>query len=428
VPATPRISLDEHQRAELHRLVRTRSLPAAVRLRARAILLAVKGVSQADIARKLETTPSTVRKWVDRFLLLGVPGILHDKPRKGRPRSITPELRDKIAHDTVCLRPTMGDRWTARSMAAYQGLPPATVHRVWAERGIDPRLLPAVTEASTMPDIAVVRAAAEAHRPKPRLVGRYDVERVVMRVRLVGVPRTLRAGYRVFEGLLKELLVRGSSDIPGDVDKLLQELEDKDICARASESMVESEFGRVVATVAYAGPGRIDTSLENLRVLWPPMLPHQRMPVLAMAMHVQNGITKLAEDRSPKGRDLRSMLANTGKAWPVEQEREPRLRGRPKDEKKRGVYRAGARERLFDAGGKARRFVDVVKDIASALGVAETTASRAVKAARRKSPIPRTWKNTLLAKRLAPLHTPFFSTLATEYRSAGLRSTPSIEK
>lgn len=400
-----------------------------MRLRARIVLRAAKGDSQTNIAQALETSPKTVRRWLHRFRELGVLGLLHDTPRRGRPRSITPEVKDKVEHDTVCVVPPTGTRWTARSMAAYQKLPPATIHRIWVERGIDPRQLPPPSAATTTPpDVATLRAVAQAHRPKPHLVGPRDIERVVMRVRPSGIPAELMPGYRVFEGLVRELLVRGSPDIERDVETMLHELDDDATLTCARHTMVGWEYSRIVATVAYAGPGSIDPSDDNLKVLWPPMFPHQRMPVHAMAMLVQNGLTELAKDRSARRSKLRSMLADTGKAWPVEQQKTARSRGRPKDEKKHGVYVIGARERLFDDHAKTRRFVDVVDDITKALAVAQGTASRAVKAARARWRVPAGWKRTLLAKRLAPLHTRFFTTLLpTNMPEKSAVPSPSVE-
>lgn len=380
-------------------------------------MLAASGHGVKLIAHRLETSPATVRKWVRRFEEHGIDGILHDRVRRGRPRTVTPEIRAKVVHDTLCSLPPTGSRWTVRSMAKHQGLPPATIHRIWEEHGIDPRRLPQPNATPSVPDIPTLRAAARNRPSKPHVVGRHDVERVVIRVRPSGIPAELKPGYRIFEGLLRELFVRGSRDIERDVETMLHELDDDATLTCARHTIVEWEVGRVVGTVAYAGPGSIDPSDDNLRALWPPMLPHQRMPVLALAMLVQNGLTKLAKDRSARGRKLRTMLADTRKAWPVEQEKPARSRGRPTDEKKHGVYVMGARERLFDEHAKVRWFVDVVDDITKALAVANGTASRAVKAARALWPVPAGWKRTLLARRLAPLHTQFFTTLNTPGKS-----------
>lgn len=400
--------LDQQTKASLNRLVRTKSTPPKTRLRARIILLAANGFSQAEIARKLLTSPSTVKDWLGRFHQHGLDALARDRIRSGRPRHITPEVKDKVAYDTLCMLPPSGVRWTVRSMAAYQGLPSATIQRIWVERGIDPRQIPTshVTNL-TAADIKAVRKTASGYGPKfPRLLGADDPCGVVLGMRPTGVPAELRAGYSVFEGLLAELLVRGSRNPPKDVWKMLRELHDAATQKCARTTVAAWEYGRIVATMAYAGPGTIDPGDEHLRVLWPPMLPHQRMPVLAMAMLVQNGLMKLAKDRSDAGVGLRARLRATGKGWPVEVTGVGS--GRPRNEVHRGAYVMGVRERLFDDHAEVLGFVEATRVIASATGVKERTVRREMKRERSERwSVPETWKTTLLAQRLAPLHADF---------------------
>lgn len=54
-------------------------------LRARIVLAAADGESNAAIAQDLNMSDDTVRKWRHRFCLHGLSG-LGDRPRSGRPR------------------------------------------------------------------------------------------------------------------------------------------------------------------------------------------------------------------------------------------------------------------------------------------------------------------------------------------------------
>jgi hypothetical protein len=54
-------------------------------LRARIVLAAAEGVSNAAIARMVGVCVDTVRKWRHRFCQHGIEGLV-DRPRRGRPR------------------------------------------------------------------------------------------------------------------------------------------------------------------------------------------------------------------------------------------------------------------------------------------------------------------------------------------------------
>jgi transposase-like protein len=58
-------------------------------VRAKIVLLAAEGHTNAEIARRLDTTERSVGKWRRRFREEGLPG-LDEKPRPGRPRSFSP--------------------------------------------------------------------------------------------------------------------------------------------------------------------------------------------------------------------------------------------------------------------------------------------------------------------------------------------------
>ncbi len=89
-----------------------------------------KGLSTAVAARQFNTTPKTVRKWVERFRAAGVDGL---RDRSSRPLS-SPSQTAPATRDAVeALR---RQRHTQQHIAAALGLSPATVSRILRGRGL----------------------------------------------------------------------------------------------------------------------------------------------------------------------------------------------------------------------------------------------------------------------------------------------------
>ena len=82
------ITVREADRRELERLQRSPSAPAGLTRRARAVLLMAQGVAGVEIAERTGYTVVQISRLRRRFAEHGVPG-LHDRPRSGRPPTIT---------------------------------------------------------------------------------------------------------------------------------------------------------------------------------------------------------------------------------------------------------------------------------------------------------------------------------------------------
>ncbi len=98
-----------------------------------AMVLAVVecGLSKAAAARKFNTTPKTVGKWVERFRAEGVDGL---RDRSSRPLS-SPDQTPQATCDAIeALR---RQRHTGAQIAAEAGVSPATVCRVLKRRGLN---------------------------------------------------------------------------------------------------------------------------------------------------------------------------------------------------------------------------------------------------------------------------------------------------
>jgi DNA-binding CsgD family transcriptional regulator len=84
-----RIELTAEQERELRRRAAAYSGPWRDVVRAKAILLAGQGVSNAAIAERLDVSRQSVSEWRKRFFEEGVAG-LEERPRPGRPSSYSP--------------------------------------------------------------------------------------------------------------------------------------------------------------------------------------------------------------------------------------------------------------------------------------------------------------------------------------------------
>ncbi len=124
----PAVTLTTEERQELEAVVRRRSTPQHLALRARIILLAAEGANNSQIARHLGVDVGTPRLWRSRWLGLGAVPLaelsiaerLEDGPRPGGPRRITAEQVCRITA-LACEVPRASARpisqWTGREIA-----------------------------------------------------------------------------------------------------------------------------------------------------------------------------------------------------------------------------------------------------------------------------------------------------------------------
>lgn len=144
----PRLVIDAAQRRDLQRMARSRVLSLRAMTRARIVLEAAEGTSNREVARRLGVSRPTVLQWRARFVAGGVQTLLHEAPRSGRPRRIDAGRVEAIVRATLETFPHPARRWSVRAMAAAYGVSPATVQRIWKERGLKPHLLAIFRPAS----------------------------------------------------------------------------------------------------------------------------------------------------------------------------------------------------------------------------------------------------------------------------------------
>lgn len=126
--------------------------------RAQVILLSAQGLTLEEISARSGLNRTNCMKWRKRFAVEGLDG-LKDKPRKGRPPTITPWQRAQVIR-LACERPSNGaNAWSRRELARVTGLGSTTVHRIlegaslkphkvhhWCGRSPDPEFEPKQTD------------------------------------------------------------------------------------------------------------------------------------------------------------------------------------------------------------------------------------------------------------------------------------------
>ena len=116
--------------------MRSSSVPSVVGFRARIVLALADGLSTTVVARGLETSPPTVRKWRDRYLAEGVDG-LWDYERSGRP-PVVDEAR--VVAETLTPPPEESGltHWSSRELAKRIGVSHNEIASIWRNWGIQP--------------------------------------------------------------------------------------------------------------------------------------------------------------------------------------------------------------------------------------------------------------------------------------------------
>ena len=113
--------MDTHKNAPLTPKGRERMVRAVVE----------GGLTKAEAARRFNTTPKTVSKWVDRFRTEGVEGL---RDRSSRPLSSPSQTPQATCAAVDALR---RQRHTGQQIAGELGLSPATVSRILRRLGLN---------------------------------------------------------------------------------------------------------------------------------------------------------------------------------------------------------------------------------------------------------------------------------------------------
>ena len=132
------IKLRRGDRRRLTDLTRIRTAPHRVVERAKIVLASAAGESGTTICRRLGVARPTVTLWLDRYEADGLPALLADRPRSGRPKQITPADEAAVVERTLHTQPPRGTHWSTRLMAQATGYHHATIARIWQAHGLQP--------------------------------------------------------------------------------------------------------------------------------------------------------------------------------------------------------------------------------------------------------------------------------------------------
>jgi transposase len=133
------VKLRDGDRAELERLVRTRTTPQRAVERARIVLASAAGLKNEEICSSVGVSPPTVTLWLNRYQESGVPGLLRDKQRSGRPKGISPEKEAEVVRMTQQAPPKgAGTHWSTRTLAPHVHVSAESVRRIWKAHGLQP--------------------------------------------------------------------------------------------------------------------------------------------------------------------------------------------------------------------------------------------------------------------------------------------------
>jgi len=133
----PEVALPSRELEQLESFATSRTLPHALVVRARIVLMAAQGMQNIDIARVVGLSRKTVGKWRQRFVKHGLEA-LYDEIRPGRPRTLKDERIAQLIKQTLESKPKGATHWSCRTMADAVGVSKSTVQRVWNTFGVQP--------------------------------------------------------------------------------------------------------------------------------------------------------------------------------------------------------------------------------------------------------------------------------------------------
>ena len=132
----PALPLREGDQAILEKVLRTSSTTAGAAQRARIVLMASQGTTNALIAELAGVSRPTVNLWRGRYLEHGMAGLV-DVQRPGRPKVV-----DDAAIITATLTPPpkrLGvTHWSSRLLAPRLGVHHSTITKAWKKYGVRP--------------------------------------------------------------------------------------------------------------------------------------------------------------------------------------------------------------------------------------------------------------------------------------------------
>jgi len=112
-----KIELSQQERNQLTKLTRQGTEKVRKVKRAKILLLADEGKKDKEIAERVEVSVGTVERIRKRYAQEGLAGAVNEKPRSGRPISISAQTRAKVTALACTKAPEGRSQWTLRMLA-----------------------------------------------------------------------------------------------------------------------------------------------------------------------------------------------------------------------------------------------------------------------------------------------------------------------
>lgn len=134
------LRLRRGDREELDGWLRSRTLERRLVDRARIVLAAADGQSSRGIAQSQKVPRATALLWIRRYEAGGVAALAKDRPRSGRPRTITADMETAVIEKTVTEKPPpeVATHWSTRLMAGALGYSREAIGRIWRKYALKP--------------------------------------------------------------------------------------------------------------------------------------------------------------------------------------------------------------------------------------------------------------------------------------------------
>jgi transposase len=183
-PCSPPLDLPRKVRKTVERWSRSAKLPHRVVERAKIVMLACSGSSNAGIARLLGVAEQTARKWRERMRSIRDVKALNDLPRSGRPNHVPVAVRCEVIR-LACQRPAdapgssksrklpFEQVWTRRSLGAQVAketriaLSPSEIGRILHCEGLRPHRVQMWLHSSDPDFAAKVRVVCMLYTSPP---------------------------------------------------------------------------------------------------------------------------------------------------------------------------------------------------------------------------------------------------------------------
>src|ERR1035437_5223214 len=122
----------------LEALIHDRNAPQKHVWRAEIVLLTADGVGTNAIMRQTGKSKTSVWRWQERFREGGFEGLLRDRTRPSRIKSLGAEAGARVVALTLGEPPGETTHWTGALMVKASGLSLSSVQRIWRAHGLQP--------------------------------------------------------------------------------------------------------------------------------------------------------------------------------------------------------------------------------------------------------------------------------------------------